>query len=296
MFSLNDRSIIEISGEDRQNFLQGFITNDLKLLNDNNLIYTAFLNASGRYLADFFIFLKDQKIFIDCHKNSAQEIVKKLNLYKLKAQINVKINQELAVFFSTNNLKIDQQFIDPRLNNFGYRFYQDFAQNDNNKIDNVVNYHLHRIINKIPEGHYDLIYDKSFIAEYDFDNLNAVSYNKGCYVGQETTARNHFRGVVRKKIFYFEIKNCSQQLIDFLNNYDNLNSLQIDYENLKLRGFFDNSMIEDENNKEIGMVLSNIYFKSTNEIKGLALIKINENHQIISSNLNFLNNQILIKN
>jgi folate-binding protein YgfZ len=193
-------------------------------------------------------------------------------------------------------LKKNCQFIDPRLDNFGYRFYQNITQNHDNKIDNVVNYHLHRIINKIPEAGYDLIYDKSFIAEYDFDNLNAVSYNKGCYVGQEATARNHFRGVVRKKIFYFEIKNCSPQLIDFLDSYDNLNSLQIDYENLKLRSFFDNPMIEDENHKEIGMVLSNIYFKSTNEIKGLTLLKIDENHQIISSNLNFLNNQILIKN
>lgn len=292
MFLLEDRIIIEVFGKDSQNFLQGFITNDIKSLNGHNLIYSAFLNASGRYLADFFIFSKDEKIFIDCQKNSADEIIKKLNIYKLKSDVSLKINKDIVTIFNQQNIGM----IDPRLNNFGNRIYCDISELEKFNCDKLIKYHDLRINHKIPEGHYDLIHDKSFIAEYGFDNLNAVSYNKGCYVGQETTARNHYKGVVRKKIFYFEINNCSQQLIYFLNNYDNLNSLQIDYENLKLRGYFDQAMIEDDNNKEIGMILSNIYCNLSNKIKGLALIKIDENNQIISPSINFLNNEILITN
>jgi len=292
MFLLEDRIIIEVSGKDSQNFLQGFITNDIKSLNGHNLIYSAFLNASGRYLADFFIFSKDEKIFIDCQKNSADEIIKKLNIYKLKSDVSLKINKDIVTIFNQQNIGM----IDPRLNNFGNRIYCDISELEKFNCDKLIKYHDLRINHKIPEGHYDLIHDKSFIAEYGFDNLNAVSYNKGCYVGQETTARNHYRSVVRKKIFYFEINNCSLQLINFLSHYDNLNSLQIDYENLKLRGYFDQAMIEDDNNKEIGMILSNIYCNLSNKIKGLALIKIDENNQIISPSINFLNNEILITN
>jgi hypothetical protein len=101
---------------------------------------------------------------------------------------------------------------------------------------------------------------------------------------------------VRKKIFSFEIKNCSKPLIDLINNYNNLNSLQIDYENLKFSGFIDKFLIMNNNHQEVGLVLSNCYNLQTNELKGLALIKIDDNNQLISSDLNFLNNQILIKN
>jgi len=292
MFWLNDRIIIEISGKDNQDFLQGFITNDIKLLNHDNLIYTAFLNASGRFIADFFIFKIAQNIFIDCHKNHAQEILKKLNLYRLKADVNLKINQDFAIIFNQQNLG----YFDPRIPNFGYRYYCNVSDLKKLSPNHLIFYHLARIDHKVPESCYDLIYDKSFIAEYDFDNLNAVSYNKGCYVGQETTARNHFRGMVRKKIFSFEIKNCSKPLIDLINNYNNLNSLQIDYENLKFSGFIDKFLIMNNNHQEIGLVLSSCFNIQTNELKGLALIKIDDYNQLISSDLSFLNNQILIKN
>ena len=243
-------------------------------------------------IADFFIFKQQQKIFLDCHKNSAEEIIKKLNLYKLKAEVNLKINQDLAIIFNQQNLG----FSDPRKPNFGYRLYCDVSELAKFKTDNLIFYHLIRIANKIPESCYDLIAEKSFIAEYDFDNLNAVSYSKGCYVGQEATARNHYRGTIRKKIFTIEINNISQELLNVINNSTNINSLQIDYENLKFRSLIDEYFIINNNNQELGLILSHVYNVQSNSLKGLALIKIDENNQIISSDLNFLNNQILISN
>ena len=98
MINLQDRTIIEIAGDDRKNFLQGLITNDINKASSTNLIYSAMLNASGRFLYDFFIFENDNKIIIDCLKSRRDEIVMKLGFYKLRAKIQIKKNDELKVF------------------------------------------------------------------------------------------------------------------------------------------------------------------------------------------------------
>ena len=86
MFLLKDRVIIEISGQDRQEFLQGLITNDIKSATSQKMIYSAFLNGAGRFFADFFIHEVAEKYILDCHIFEADEIIKKLNLYKLRSQ------------------------------------------------------------------------------------------------------------------------------------------------------------------------------------------------------------------
>ncbi len=207
VFSLNDRSIITLEGVDSVAFLQGLVTNDIKE-NDKKLTYCLMQSPKGRFLYEFFVFFAQNRLFLDVFADRADEIIKKLNFYKLKKQVKITKIEDISVYFSpkipefSNNLLF---FADPRVENFGFRIYSSLQNNENLNILNQEHYELQRILNKIPESEKDLFYDKSIAAEFDMDNLNAISYEKGCYMGQELTARTHYLGEVRKKIFLVEI-------------------------------------------------------------------------------------------
>ncbi len=237
MTSLTNRAIIEISGIDRKKFLQGLITNDVEKASESNLIYSAMLNAHGRFLYDFFIFDDGEKLVLDCFAERRDEIVKKLNLYKLRSQVEIKKNDDLKVFFNQES----KGFADPRNPELGYRLYSSASETANE--DSKLEYDFFRISLKIPESENDLTYEKSFILEFGFDDLNAIDYKKGCYVGQELTARTHYRGEIRKKIFH----------------------VKIDAEKIEK-----NSEIYCEG-KSAGLILSSVFYK--NELHALALIK-----------------------
>ena len=295
MFLLKDRTIIEISGLDRQEFLQGLITNDIKLATSKKMIYSAFLNGAGRFFVDFFIHEIDEKYILDCHIFEADEIIKKLNLYKLRSQIEITKNQNLFVIFNTQSLG----FVDARAKDFGFRFYVIQADLKNYETQNLIFYHQRRINFKIPEGYYDLTKDKSYIFEFGFDNFNAISYQKGCYVGQETTARNHYRGQLRKKIFLFEVKEVDENLRKNIEEKNDLSSLQFDGDGLKMANVKNHELLKDD--KDCGLVLSSIFDGKT--LRGLVLLKFDEveddknispKNSLANENIFLQNNKILI--
>ncbi len=288
MIFLSDRKILQISGIDAKNFLQGLITNDINLLDSKTLIYTANLNANGKFFADFFIFKKKENYYLDCHINCIEDIAKKFNFFKLRSNVEIKIRDDFKIFFS-NEVGED----DPRIDGFGYRLYDEKNQIFYSDKPLLIKYHEKRIYQKLPEGYYDLTDDKSYIAEYD---LNAIDYKKGCYVGQETTARNHYRGQIRKKIFLFEVINVNQELREIIEKNNDFNSLQIQDErlilcNLKNQAIFNKKSFEDPDiePKELGIVLSTIYYHKTNVLKGLALIKIEDFVDSIANDQYFSN-------
>ncbi len=218
-----DRSIIEISGIERKTFLQGLITNDVNKISKNNLIYSVMLNAQGRFLYDFFIFEKEEILFLDCLNSRRDEILQKFKFYKLRTKVEFKKNDELIVGQDLEGELLQKNpeittYPDPRSLVLGHRIYflksglSDEAlgsglkpTKDQFQIQDESFYHLLRIKNKIPEGELDLTYEKSFILEFGFDDLNAIDYKKGCYVGQELTARTHHLGEIRKKIIHIVI-------------------------------------------------------------------------------------------
>lgn len=244
---LNDRSIIEIKGDDRKNFLQGLISNDINKAQPNTLIYAAMLNATGRFLYDFFIFEKNNSLFLDCLSSRRDEIFTKFKFYKLRSKVELSKNDDYQILQNIDGNSTNQPltFNDPRNKNLGQRIYRESNLTKNNS--DTTKYHYKRINLKIPESEHDLTYEKSIIAEFGFDDLNAVDYKKGCYIGQELTARTHFMGQVRKKIFHIKIEN--------------------------LQKLEKNSEISCEG-KNVGIILSTIYYE--NELHALALIKINE--------------------
>lgn len=202
---LSDRQIIEISGNDAAKFLQGLITNDIN--KSDKLIYSAMLNNQGRFLYDFFIFKQKESYFLDSFKQRTEEIARKLNFFKLKSDVTIKITPEINIYATKNDETAS--FYDPRNPNMPNRLYTTSEiphSTDQNP------YHQTRILNKIPESEHDLTYEKSIINEFNFDELNAIDYEKGCYIGQELTARTHHLGEIRKKIYLVTIP--SQQKIE----------------------------------------------------------------------------------
>ena len=254
MVKLSNRAIIEIKGPDRKTFLQGLITNDVNKVGEA-LVYATMLNAQGRFLYDFFIFEQNETLFIDCDKNRRSEIIKKFGFYKLRSKVEIKENNELLVFSVENDG--ENSFLDPRNSSLDFRAYLKQGEDGD-----LAKYHLNRIKNKVAQSEDDLTYEKSFIAEFGFDDLNAIDYTKGCYVGQEPTARIHHLGEIRKKIFYIEI--------------DNLKNIE------------KNSKITCEG-KSIGIVLSSIY--SDSKLHSLALLKLQD---LNKEKLEFEGNKITI--
>ncbi len=247
LITLNDRSILEISGEDRKKFLQGLITNDINKATEKKLIYSVMLNATGRFLYDFFIFEIGEKLVVDCFAARRDEILQKLNFYKLRSKVEIKKNDELFVTqsFSDQNFS-ESSFVDPRHTGLGFRNYSKIQPRQSKNLNQNL-YHLQRINLKIPESEHDLTYEKSFILEFGFDDLHAIDYKKGCYIGQELTARTHHLGQIRKKIFHVKISN--KKTVE------------------------KNSEITCQA-KPAGLILSSIFFES--ELHALALIKADE--------------------
>jgi folate-binding protein YgfZ len=207
---LSHRGVLQIEGEDKATFLQGLITNDITSVTPQNAIYSAFLNPQGRFLYDFFIAEKEGSYFLDCENERLDALLKKLTMYKLRSRVNLIPRLDLKVYavwgpeVSTGIEKqgIYLSFMDPRLKELGARMMGDVESNESFDA-----YDLYRIQLGVPESSRDLIPEKSILLECGLDELNAVSWTKGCYVGQELTARTKHVGQVRKKLFPVTIEN-----------------------------------------------------------------------------------------
>lgn len=204
---LTERSIIRISGEDRFKFLQGLLSNDVNKLPPNEGLYACMLTPQGKYFADFFLYIDGESILLDLPDSRQEEIVKKLNIYKLRSAVTIEPCPEYKVISFLSKVKAEGVFTDPRSKNLGKRgfIHESKLQELIKGMHHVQDaYDLARINNFIAEGDKDLIPEKSFLLEYGFDELNAIDYKKGCYVGQELVARTHYKGVIRKEIVQIE--------------------------------------------------------------------------------------------
>jgi folate-binding protein YgfZ len=211
---LTNRSLIYLCGKDSISFLQGLVSNDVTKASEEKAIYSLMLNPQGRFLYEFFIIRYKDGLILETCSGVVDDLVRKLGFYKLRSEVEISKIEDKEVFFIDNiNEKISNNvvFLDPRKESFGLRCY---AKREDLLIDDIKEKDLNfynnlRLRNKIVDEN-DLIFDKSIVAEYGFDNLNAIDYEKGCYVGQEVVARAHYKGIVRKKIFLVQIDNIEE--------------------------------------------------------------------------------------
>jgi len=197
IFLVPDRQIIELKGPDSKKFLQGLVTNDITD-DKRSLKYSAMLNPQGKYLFDFFIFTAEPNRFlIDISSKVFEPFLKRLNMYKLRSNVTLSplCGDVLVGFMDTP----DYALRDPRSKEMGWRGYR--FENDRSSKFNFLDQNFFdelRVKLMIPETGIELVREKTYILEAGFERLNGVSFSKGCYVGQEVTARMKHKTELQK--------------------------------------------------------------------------------------------------
>lgn len=188
------RGLLHLEGPDRHAFLQDLITNDMDKLTPEQPLYACFLTPQGKFLHDFFIIEGEDFTLIDCEGGErAADLFRRLNMYRLRKDVQMSMeehNDVYAVFGANIGLP------DPRHADMGRRSFEkpDLTEKPFEEWD------MRRITLTIPDGSRDLIPEKSTMDEARMDTLNAIDYDKGCYIGQELTARMHYRGLGKKHL------------------------------------------------------------------------------------------------
>lgn len=184
------RQLLRISGADRQSFLQGLVTNDVAKLGDGPL-YAALLSAQGKYLFDFFLIADGEAILLDVAAARAPALAQRLTMYRLRADVVIEAD-ERAVWRGIGDMP-EGAMADPRHAAMGWRLYGDLQD-----IEALPDDHFEalRVEHIIPEA--ELVENETYILEADFERLNGVDFRKGCYVGQEITARMKHKTELKK--------------------------------------------------------------------------------------------------
>ncbi|MCC6598198.1 MAG: folate-binding protein YgfZ [Alphaproteobacteria bacterium] len=202
---LKNRGLVHIEGADRRDFLQGLITNDIHKLTPGEAIYACLLTPQGKFLHDFFVVERERGISLDCEGGErAQDLFRLLSLYRLRKDVQISVEPENTVYAILGGAPADiSAFKDPRHPDMGYRsFDKPDAPEGTFEIWDTL-----RIERVIPDGSRDLTVGSSTMDEAQMDSLHAVDYKKGCYIGQELTARMHYRGLGKKHLKCVNISN-----------------------------------------------------------------------------------------
>lgn len=186
--TLGDRAVIRLSGEDVRGFLQGLVTNDVL---GALPVWAGLLTPQGKALFDFILWADGADVLIDCEASQAEALAKRLAMYRLRRAITIARDDSLAVHWAPAG---EAGVPDPRLAALGRRW---IAPPDGA----ATGYHAHRLSLGVPEGVDELGQDKTLWLETNAGELNGVSFTKGCYVGQENTARMNYRQKVNRRLF-----------------------------------------------------------------------------------------------
>ena len=188
--TLLDRSVLRLSGEDVIGFLQGLVTHDMSLLAPDRPLWAALLTPQGKALFDFILWHDRDDVLIDCEADAADDLRKRLTLYRLRRKIAIEPDPGLAVHWAAAG---EEGVADPRLPDLGRRW---LAPAD----APTQGWLAHRLSLGVSEGRAELGSDKTLWLECNAAELNGVSFTKGCYVGQENTARMNYRSKVNRRL------------------------------------------------------------------------------------------------
>jgi len=210
------KNIISVEGQDREIFLQNIITNDIYKLKNEKSIYAALLSPQGKILFDFIIIRQDKKFLIEIDRHDAKKLFEKLTAYKLRSKVEIKVNTNLL------SLDVDNQFFkkisslsenlfiffeDPRIKDLSFRalinlenllnFSEKFSIS---VIDDDKKYCKKLFDRGIPPVGFGSMYSEIFALEANFKELNGIEFKKGCYIGQENTARMNLKSKINKRL------------------------------------------------------------------------------------------------
>ena len=219
-----NRALIYMSGPDRRTFLQGLITNDIHKVSSEKSIYSALLTPQGKFLHDFFIYEDKDSLVLDTEFHRQEELINLLTKYKLRSDVTITPSQgsnTVYCLYGQNvsadlglepqegaTLRNDQSifFVDPRLKEMGVRLISDSFAVQNYTPASFSDFEKQRLELGIPRQGIDMLIDKAIPLECGLDELHAIDWQKGCYMGQELTSRTKYRGLVRKRLLPVEFE------------------------------------------------------------------------------------------
>ena len=179
---LPNRGILVVSGDDHVDFLQGLVTNDVGA----GPAYACLLTAQGRFLHDFFVVPETKRLLVECEADRRDDLLKRLKQFRLRARVEI--------VDETSGFSSNIAFEDPRHPALGRRILGGTIEGTYKAWDRQ------RIMLGIPDGSRDMVVGEALLLENNIDRLNGISWDKGCYVGQELTARMHFKGSVKRRL------------------------------------------------------------------------------------------------
>ncbi len=213
--TLNCRSLIEITGQDAHDFLQGLITNNISAVNPDKAIYAALLTPQGKILFDFFVSQPHPGIYwLECSRQQCADLAKRLTFYKLRADVTIATlsdhkttciwgedANELLAGRQAGNILGGYGYVDPRTAKAGLRIIAatDVSPDGGNLVDQSA-YSAHRVEMGLADSDHDIGSSQRFVHECNLDMTNGVDFTKGCYVGQEVVSRMHHKQAARKRI------------------------------------------------------------------------------------------------
>ena len=229
VYILDDRAIIYINGLDAKDFLQNLISNDINKVTDNSSCFASLFTPQGKFLYEFIVIKHKSGFFIDCEKNQSQEIFKQFNLYKIRSKVEIlNLSNEFVVasfgyekYLSmegsedslgfTFKYREDPIILDPRNKNLGARLiinleklYLSLKKLDL-KNDEIENYYIQSHKLGIVPKNLNKLQNKLFGIECNYEELNGIDFKKGCYVGQENTARIKLKNKLSKRLLPIEV-------------------------------------------------------------------------------------------
>ena len=229
VYILEDRAIIYVNGADAKDFLQNLVSNDINRVTENSSCFASLLTPQGKFLYEFIIIKHKSGFFIDCEKSQSEEIFKQFNLYKIRSKVEIlnlsnefvvasfgyekylSIEESKDIVGFTFKYREDPIILDPRNKNLGARLIINLEKLylslkklglKNDKIDNY--YALSHKLGIVPKD-LDKLQNKLFGIECNFEELNGIDFKKGCYVGQENTARIKLKNKLSKRLLPIKV-------------------------------------------------------------------------------------------
>ena len=192
---LPSRAVISVAGEGAKDFLQNLVTADIDALGPGEATYSALLQPQGKILFDFFIFDTGDGLLLDCAASQLPELLKRLAMYRLRTKVAISAADGLEVGVAPDVPTEERRYADPRLASMGWRLFAPAGS-----LPPATGYHRARIAAGLADTDADLGSGEFFPHEANFDQIGAVSFTKGCYVGQEVVSRMEHRGLARSRI------------------------------------------------------------------------------------------------
>ena len=276
VYILEDRGLLYINGQDTKEFLQNLITNNIENVSDNRSCFSALLTPQGKYLYDFIIIKHKLGFLLDCEKKNIDDLYKQLNLYKLRSKVEIlNLSNEFVVanlskekFLEIENSKDEEGYtikfredpilLDPRSKKLGARLVINLEKlylslkKLGLEVSDVEEYYNHSHELGIPQIDTKDLQNKIFGIECNFEELNGIDFRKGCYVGQENTARIKLKDKLSKRLFAIKVIKGDLNSKEITSENKNIGKLLINNKNPFALLKLENKNFNFENNLKCG--------------------------------------------